>query len=89
MSPENDEQSQRSIKCDLGQPSCSRCLQYDIRCVGSGEMVYRFKDSQTPWYAYRDPENLGHLVQHVGQHGKELKPFEISSGHRKYFLEMK
>ncbi|KAG6059080.1 hypothetical protein E4U17_006992 [Claviceps sp. LM77 group G4] len=52
-------------------------------------MVYRFKDSQTPWYAYRDPENLGHLVQHVGQHGKELKPFEISSGHRKYFLEMK
>ncbi|KAG6055680.1 hypothetical protein E4U32_006183 [Claviceps aff. humidiphila group G2b] len=38
--------------------------------------------TKIPWTAYRDPEHLGHL----GQHGKELKPFEISSGHRKYLL---
>ncbi|KAG6086190.1 hypothetical protein E4U30_004909 [Claviceps sp. LM220 group G6] len=43
-------------------------------CIGSR--------TQIPWAAYRDPEHLGYL----GQHGKELKPFEISSGHRKYLL---
>ncbi|KAG6010860.1 hypothetical protein E4U21_002528 [Claviceps maximensis] len=35
----------RKKKCDLGQPSCSRCLRYGIRCVGSGEKVYRFKNA--------------------------------------------
>lgn len=32
-------------QCDLAQPSCSRCLRYGIRCVGSGERVYRFKNA--------------------------------------------
>ncbi|KAG5979317.1 hypothetical protein E4U55_005304 [Claviceps digitariae] len=35
----------RKKKCDLGQPSCSRCLRYGIHCVGSGEKVYRFKNA--------------------------------------------
>ncbi|KAK9437531.1 transcription factor Cys6 [Metarhizium brunneum] len=35
----------RKKKCDLAQPSCSRCLRYGIRCVGSGERVYRFKNA--------------------------------------------
>ncbi|KAG5928668.1 hypothetical protein E4U42_000200 [Claviceps africana] len=35
----------RKKKCDLGQPSCSRCLRYGIHCVGSGAKVYRFKNA--------------------------------------------
>ncbi|KAK2593361.1 hypothetical protein QQS21_008936 [Conoideocrella luteorostrata] len=35
----------RKKKCDLAQPSCSRCLRYGIRCIGSGERVYRFKNA--------------------------------------------
>ncbi|KAG6021574.1 hypothetical protein E4U19_006891 [Claviceps sp. Clav32 group G5] len=63
--------------CNMGYAASARVKW----CIGSR--------TQTPWYAYRDPEHLGHLVQHVGQHGKELKLFDISSGHRKYLLEMK
>ncbi|KAG6011279.1 hypothetical protein E4U43_008425 [Claviceps pusilla] len=33
------------VVCDLGQPSCSRCLRYGINCVGSGEKKYKFKNA--------------------------------------------
>ncbi|TWU74094.1 hypothetical protein ED733_004626 [Metarhizium rileyi] len=35
----------RKKKCDLAQPSCSRCLRFGVRCIGSGERVYRFKNA--------------------------------------------
>lgn len=33
-------------KCDLGQPSCSRCTRLRIPCVGCGEKRYKFKDGR-------------------------------------------
>lgn len=32
------------MQCDLRKPSCSRCTRLGIRCIGSGEVRWRFID---------------------------------------------